>query len=267
MAKNDFKITTIIKTHNSEKTLCEVIEAIKDLSEIIIVDCHSTDDTIEIAKEYKTKIIYSDKNELQNTLNNAINEASFDWILFLEDDEIIPQNLLFELENYTENPKKNKFALTLSKKTFLLNKEIKAARTKQELRFFKKEKAIFINSYSPYLKITSGKVYKLNKNFKIKNLYILKYQNFDISKKLHEFIDENKILLKNPKTKKISVFIKPFFTFLRIYLFKRAFLNGRLGFIYATEEAIKKFIFEVMLYEKLRSGYDIWQIKQRKTIL
>lgn len=257
MAKNDFKISAIITTHNSEKTLCEVIEAIKDSAEIIIVDCHSTDDTIEIAKEYKAKIIYSDKNNLENTLNNAIDEALFDWILFLEDDEIVPQKLIFELEKYIEAPKKNKFAITISKKTFLLNKEIKAARINQELRFFKKGFAIFNKNNSIKLKITSGKLYKLNKNFKIKNLYILKYQNFDISKKINDYIDENKNLLKNTKTKKASVFIKPMLIFLYNYFIKGAFLNGKLGYIYAKEEAIKSFIFEVMLLEKLRSNYDI----------
>ncbi len=252
MTKNNLKISTIIKTDNSEKTLCEVIEAIKDHSEIIIVDCHSTDDTIEIAKEYKAKIIYSNKNELENTLNNAINEANFDWILFLEDDEIVPRKLLFELKNYAENPKKNRPIVALNKKIFIYNKEVKAARIKQELKFFKKGMAYFSSNYKTHLKINPNKTQKINKTFKIKNLYILKYDNLNISRKIYQFIDENKILLKNTTSKKPSIFIKPFLIFIKQYFLKTAFMCGKEGFIYAKEKAIKSFIFEVMLFEKIK---------------
>ena len=257
MVKDNLKFSTIIKTCNSEKTLCEVIEAIKDVTEIILVDFHSTDDTIEIAKEYKTKIIYADKNESSTALNNAINEAVSDWILVLEDDEIIPQKLIFELEHYIENPKKNKNALTLSKKTFYLNKEIKAAKIKEELCFFKKESAIFPDNPNSNLKLISGKIHKLNKNFKTKNAYKLKYIKNDISKRINQIIEKNKLILKNNKSKKASVFIKPFFVFLYWYFIKKAFLNGKIGYIFAKEKAIEKFIFETMLFEKLRRDYDI----------
>ena len=114
-------ITAIIKTHNCENTLCDVLESIKDLDEIIIVDEHSTDDTVEIAKEYKTKIIFADKNALNVGLNQALQEAKSEWILVLEDDEIIPQKLIFELQRYAEIPKKNKFCVSLSQKIFYLN--------------------------------------------------------------------------------------------------------------------------------------------------
>ena len=63
MEENNLKITAIIKTQNCENTICDTLESIKELDEIIILDEHSTDDTIEIAKEYKAKIIFTDKNE------------------------------------------------------------------------------------------------------------------------------------------------------------------------------------------------------------
>ena len=258
MTKENPKISAIIKTFNSENTLCEVIEAIKESTEIIIVDNHSTDDTIEIAKEYKTKIIYADRVELSKGIKNAIDEASCDWILILDDDEIIPQKLLFELEKYIENPKKNKFALTLSKKTFYLDKEIKAARIKKELCFFKKGSITINDDYKASLKVTSGKIYNFNKNFKIKNAYKLKYSKIDISKRMNNLIQENKFLLKTIKSKKASILIRPLFTFLYWYIIKKAFLDGRFGLIFAKEKAIKEFILQIMILEKLRSNYDIW---------
>ena len=45
MQKNDNTISIIIKTSNSDKTLVDTLEAIRDFGEIIAIDNHSTDDT------------------------------------------------------------------------------------------------------------------------------------------------------------------------------------------------------------------------------
>ena len=89
------KITAIIKTSNSEATLYNTLESIKELDEIYIIDENSTDDTAEIAKQYKAKIIYSNKGELIPALNQATDEAIGDWIFVIKDNEIIPQKLIY----------------------------------------------------------------------------------------------------------------------------------------------------------------------------
>ena len=96
------KITAIIKTSNSEATLYNTLESIKELDEIYIIDENSTDDTAEIAKQYKAKIIYSNKGELIPALNQATDEAIGDWIFVIKDNEIIPQKLIYEIKKYTE---------------------------------------------------------------------------------------------------------------------------------------------------------------------
>ena len=251
--KKEFKFTTIVKTNNSEKTLCETLEAIKDFCEIVVVDSHSTDDTVEIAREYKTKIVFADKLEPFIGLNSAIEEASYDWVLFLEGDEITPYKLLEELEKYVLNPKKSKEALSVSKKTFYFNKELKAARIKEELRFFKKGAAIFEDNYSPKIKLLKGKFHKLNKNFKQKNVCVLKYLKSDLLEDFQDILQKNKQILKKEKITGVSIFIKPLFCFLKNWILKGAYLEGRLGYIFAQKEAIKKFILEVMKLEKQRS--------------
>ena len=64
MKEEKIKISAIIKTDNCEDTICDTLESIKNFDEIIVVDLHSCDDTIQIAKEYKAKIIFADKNNI-----------------------------------------------------------------------------------------------------------------------------------------------------------------------------------------------------------
>lgn len=243
------KISAILKTKNSEEKLCETFESIKDFDEIIILDEHSTDDTIEISKEYKAKIIYADKNDFLLAQNQALQEAKNDWIFVLEENEIIPQNLIFKIQNYILNPKKNKNCVSFYQKSFYLNKEIKSANQKNLLRMFKKNHAKFSNEYSLLLE-TKEKIHKIKPNSKAKNAYILKFIEADILKSTFDALE--KIRNEYKKTDKIasSIFYKPLGEFIYRYFIKGAYLEGRRGFIFAFKKYLEKEILQIMILEK-----------------
>jgi len=243
-------LSVIIKTKNSGATLCDTLESVKEADEIIVVDEHSNDDTIDIIKEYKAKIIYADSLEINEILNKTIQEVKNDWIFIVQDDEIVPNKLFFEINQYIENPKKNKFCISLSQKNFYLEKEIKSARKKDILRIFKKDYAEFKNDYSTELKLKQGKIFKLNKNFKINNCYLLKFNNKNIFEDFKDNIQNKYLKLKNQNKNRTSLFLKPLFCFLFIYFIKGALFDGKRGFIYSFKLAIEKFLEECFIYER-----------------
>ena len=249
MQKDDKTISIIIKTSNSDKTITDTLESVRDFGEIIAIDNHSSDDTIEILKEYRTKVIYSDKFELSSALSQALEEAKGNWILVLEDDEIVPNGLILELENYISNPKKNKFCVAINKKTFYLKKEVKCARIKSELKFFKKGYAEFKNDNSTALKLKAGKIHKIGKSFS-KNICILKYLQSDIKKAISDILDKNQALIKNSENLSNCIIFKPILSFIYWYFIKFAIFEGKRGLIFSRLKAIEKFIFETMKYEK-----------------
>lgn len=244
------KISAILKTKNNEEKLCETLESIKDFDEIIILDEHSTDDTIEIAKEYKAKIIYVDKNDFTIAQNQALTEAKNDWIFILEENEIIPQKLIFEIQKYITNPKKNKNCASFYKKSFYLNKEIKAANEKDILRLFKKDYAVFLNDFSLKLKLKQGKIHRIKPNKKASNAYILKFIEADILKNIGQALDDIKFEFKNIDKIASSIFYKPLLEFIYWYFIKGAILDGRRGFIFAQKKYFKKLILQIMILEK-----------------
>ena len=254
--EQNYKITAIIKTYNCEDTLCDALESLRDLDEIIIIDEHSNDDTVEIAKEYKAKVIYADKNDLSIAINQAINEAQGEWIFVVEQDEIIPQRLILDLHNYVENPKKNRYCVSLAQKVFYLNKEIKAARSKNNLRFFKKGYAEFKNDNSFELKIKQGKLFKLNKIYKKQNLCLLKYIKKDMVRIFEDIFELNRNKIKTSKNKKASVVFKPCLKFVKWFIFKRAFLDGKYVFIYSKIKYFEEFTFQNMILEKILKGKE-----------
>ena len=248
MAKQEkIKLTAIIKTKNSEDFLCETLEALKNLDEIIILDEHSTDDTIEIAKEYKAHLIYVDMTDPKTSINQAFEEISNTWAIVLEQDEILPLKLLKEIENYTLNPKKNKYFVNLPIKTFYLKKEIKSFYKKQNLRLFRKDCAILNPDFS--VKPLKGKVFSFRKSKKNED-NILKFFENNVEKYVSEIFEKNRMYLKTNKPKNRSYFVEPMMEFIKYYVFKKGFLDGRRGFIFAKMKFFEKFLLSVMTLEK-----------------
>lgn len=219
-------ISAIIKTKNSENTLCSTLEAIKGLDDIIIIDENSSDDTVEIAHEYKARVIYSLPFEFETAFNQALFEAKNEWVLSLEADEIVPNYTLEQIEKYFKNEKKNKNALLFNTKTFYLNSEVKSLR-KREVKLFKKgQQKLF-----PY---------------KIKG-DILKYVEGDILKKTKDILLEAKI---EAKIEAKADILKPIKTFLYFYFIKGAYKDSLGGLVFAYLKAQKDFLVQTILLEK-----------------
>ncbi len=61
------KISTVINTLNEEKNIERCLASVKDFSgEIILVDMHSEDKTVEIAKKYGQKFFFMNKPDSLN---------------------------------------------------------------------------------------------------------------------------------------------------------------------------------------------------------
>ncbi len=97
-------ITAIILTKNEERTLTRCLESLKWCDEIIIIDDFSTDKTVEIAREFKLKIIQHPlKNNFSQQRNFALSRANNTWVLFVDADEEVSLSLQYEITNQINN--------------------------------------------------------------------------------------------------------------------------------------------------------------------
>ncbi len=87
--KTKIKISACYIVKNEEKNLPRSIDSLKSaVDEIVVVDTGSTDKTIEVAKNYGAKIIETTwEDDFSAPRNLAIENASGDWIIFLDADE------------------------------------------------------------------------------------------------------------------------------------------------------------------------------------
>jgi glycosyltransferase involved in cell wall biosynthesis len=177
------KISFITFTRNSGKRLKLLLENVKDVvDEIVVIDGYSTDDTVEMAKSYGAKVFqrkpwgYADPDRMF-----ALSKASYNWILYLDDDELLGRKLKSELRDLVEKAERERY-VALS--TIRVDYDKKCRQVvlcpyyNRQIRIYKKDKVLY-RGVVHELPIVDGKILELAEEY-----YILHYPSFPKSKLL-----------------------------------------------------------------------------------
>ena len=211
-------ISVVINTYNAEQHLRKVLESVKEFDEIVICDMESTDGTLEIAKEYGCKTVCFPKRDytiVEPARNFAIQQASHEWVLVVDADELVTPALY---PDYI-------------------------------LRFFRKDSV----DWPPIIHVqpnVQGKVIYAPKNA---GLAFEHLANDTISNRLKktDIYTDNECIKKANKHYGIMAFLfRPTHRFIKSYIIKGGFRDGLPGFIYACLEAMYQVVMMGKLYQK-----------------
>ena len=91
-------LSVVIITYNEEANLGRTLESVQPLvsngkGEIIVVDSGSTDRTVEVAKSFAARVFIEEWKGYAAQKNSAIDKAIGDWVLSLDADEEVDQDL------------------------------------------------------------------------------------------------------------------------------------------------------------------------------
>jgi len=94
-------VSLIIATYNEEASLEFVLNEIKeyDFHEVIIVDGHSEDKTIKIAKKYDTKILLQTKKGWGAAVVQGFNHASGKYLTYMDGDGSYRPSSILEMKS------------------------------------------------------------------------------------------------------------------------------------------------------------------------
>ncbi len=225
------KISAIILTYNEEKNIKEALEQVIWADEILIIDSHSTDKTIEIAQGMqKVKIIKRKFDNFSSQKNFAIQQAANDWIISIDADERFSTDLKNEINKILEKGPENE-AYWVRRKNFIKNKEIKFSGWQNDkvIRLFNKKFCKY-NGKPVHEEIECRKKIGYLQN----PIYHYTYEDENSFKEKIFFYSKIKAQLLYEKQLKPNFFhftIKPAYRFLYHYVYKLGFLDGKSGFI------------------------------------
>ena len=99
--------------HNEAHNLPGALESVRWADELIYVDCESADGSVEVARRYTDKVFARPNNtNLNVNKQHGIDQATTDWVFYLDLDETIPPDLAEEIRALiAADPQENAFTL------------------------------------------------------------------------------------------------------------------------------------------------------------
>src|SRR5690348_4124066 len=86
-------ISAVILTKNSDRMLEDCLHSIDFCNEIILVDDHSIDKTLQIAKKYKAKIVENTEENFAKRRELGLRHVVSEWVLYVDSDEVVSEEL------------------------------------------------------------------------------------------------------------------------------------------------------------------------------
>lgn len=251
-------LTVAIIAHNEQDRLPKTLEQIQDIaSEIILINSCSTDNTVAVAQSYGAKVFTEEFKGYVEQKNSLIPKCTQDWILFLDADEVVNDELKAAIVKAIASG--NAQAYEMNRLTFYLGKLLKHAwQPNYRLRLVRR---------AAHPKWVGEIVHEsLACDDAVARLpgYIIHYSYRDVNDHFERTIRYAKMsaqsyIKRGKKPSLAKIIFSPVFSFIKLYFIKLGFLDGRAGYIAAQSAFIYTFLKYVFLWEAslgLKSQFD-----------
>jgi len=250
------KVSAVIITYNEASIIHKTLGQLWWCDEIVIVDSFSTDATVQICKQYNCKIFQRVFNGYGDQKRFAIKQASNDWVLCIDADEVISNKLVDELLETSRHP------VSCDGYEIPMNLVFRG----HEFKYGKESNCYFMrlfNRKAGY--ITNDKVHERivvkGKTKKMKHP-ILHYSYADTHHYYSKFnqyttygAEQN--FLKNKQRSTLLIICSVPLYFFKYYILERNFLNGINGFYWSMFSAWYHFVKYIKLH-------DLQQLPERQ---
>lgn len=235
-------------SYNEEDTIGKTLESIKEIaSEIIVIDSHSTDKTREIAKKYGAKVFEEDWKGHIAQKNSALKKCTQEWILSLDCDEVVSEELKESIIENIKNPRADGYFI--NRKTNYIGRFLEHVwQPDWKLRIVLKRTNPRWEGYNPH------DVLKINGSSKKLKGHLFHYSYRDIEDHFYRTVKYAKIAAlsyhqENKKFRWYKPLLNPFSAFFKVFIIQRGFLDGYRGFIIAVSSFIYVFLKYIFLWE------------------
>jgi glycosyltransferase involved in cell wall biosynthesis len=250
MSSPSRKISALIITYNEIGYIEKCIESVSFADEIIIVDSYSTDGTYEYLRAHPgVNVIQHPFSNFTMQKSFTLQQASNDWILFLDADEVVSEALKDEILEIVKSDT-DKAAFWFYRKFMFENRPLKYSgwQTDKNYRLFLKSKAQFSDKKLVHeTLVVNGKSGILKER-----LTHYCYKNFeDYKSKMLTYgrLKAKESFYRERRFNYFSLVLKPLWKFVNHYLFRLGILDGKKGLIICYLNALS----DLERYRELKS--------------
>ncbi|MFH6768321.1 glycosyltransferase family 2 protein [Gaetbulibacter aquiaggeris] len=250
------KLSAVIITYNEEEHLEKCLSSLKGIAdEIIVLDSYSTDRTAEICKSFNTTFIQHKFEGYIEQKNHALSLAKNDYILSLDGDEVLSEDLKTSILNIKSNWKFDGYFV--NRLNNYCGQWIKHSDwyPDKKLRLFKKGSGEWkgINPHDCYVLKKGLKSGKLNGDL----LHWMYRDYSEHNQKIEDFttIASEAYFKLGIKSSVWKIIYRPFWSFFKAYFLRLGFLDGINGLIICVQTYHGTFLKYIKLYR-------LWKTKR-----
>jgi glycosyltransferase involved in cell wall biosynthesis len=251
------KISATIITFNEESNIRAACESVSWADEIVVVDSNSTDATREIAKAQGARVIINEWPGFGKQKEFAVDQAAFDWILSIDADERVSDELRKSISDLREKTDALADGYLISRRTHYQGRWIRGGGwyPDRQLRLFKKASGHWKDRHI-------HESVEMNPGTSVERLAgdLLHYTSQNAAHH-HRMIGERyaplaaqQMFEEGRRTSTFKVVTAGPAAFVRSLFFKRGFRDGFAGFTIAKFAAHHAFLKHLMLWEKQREA-------------
>jgi glycosyltransferase involved in cell wall biosynthesis len=237
------KISVVIICKNEEDTIGRCLQSLHDFTDdIVVLDNGSTDSTKEIIKKNNARLVEDSWEGFGKTKNKATAMAKYDWVLNLDADEAVDEELKNSLLNLKLSNEEEVFSIRF--KNFLGDRYLRFGEwgADTHIRIFNRKKIKWDDAIvhenlalSPGVKVSRLKGHVLHYTMKNAGDYAEKMVRYAL-------LNAEKYARQGKRSSWIKIYLAPLFAFLKYYIFKLGFLDGSAGFICARMTSYYTFV-------------------------
>lgn len=245
-------VSVVVITRNESENIKDCLKSVWWADEIVVLDDHSTDNTVNIAKELTDKV-FSRKMDIEGTHRNyAYSLARNEWVLSLDADERASQELYEELKELFKTPLEHK-AYSIPIKTYIGKRWIRYAGwyPAPKVRMFDKKSFKYEEVEVHPRAFIQGSCGHLKKD-----IIHYSYRNFhDFFESLNNqtTLEAKKWFKERRKINFLKMYRKAVSRFLKAYVQKQGFRDGLLGFIVSYNGGLYQFMSYTKYWEMMNS--------------
>jgi glycosyltransferase involved in cell wall biosynthesis len=227
------KISALLITYNEIEHIDAVLENLDFADEIIVVDSYSTDGTIEqIKKHRQVKLIQRPFKNFTDQKSFALEQASNDWVLFVDADERVTEPLKEEILRTVKNKDTLASAFYFYRTFMFKNKVLRYSgwQTDKNYRLFRKSKVHF----SQKRIVHETLVVKGPSGFLHNKLIHYSYKDYDDYRNKMLRYGQMKAMEEVGKGYTPNAYhfiVRPVYKFIYHYIFRLGVLDGKKGII------------------------------------
>ena len=243
-------LSVVVITKNEEENIADCLKSVAWADEIVVLDDYSTDNTVNIARQFTDKV-FSRKTDIEGVHRNyAYALAKNTWVLSLDADERVSPELAEEIKALLKGPMKDK-VYTIPIKSYIGTRWIKYGGwyPAGKIRLFDRRTFRYEEVEVHPRAFFDGTCGHLTKD--IVHYSYKDYHDFFISLNNQTTLEARKWFKEKRKINFLKMIRKSLSRFTKAYFQKHGYKDGLLGFVISCNGSLYQYLSYIKYIEML----------------